>query len=186
MKSGNLKFLEPSGALQACNGTALPFTRRGEWSAACPSRTLSPGKTRYSFYSRLGGPQGRSGWVENLVPTGIWSRTVQPVVSRYTDRATRPTNEILVWCKYFVQRVDYEKWWSVVCASYCIVGAAGKDCSVKLTWCFNIDSVNTKFLWNHISERPLFRVLKTYFRIRVCIYIYIYIYTYRVSQEERT
>jgi len=25
MKSGNLKFLEPSGPLQACNGTALPF-----------------------------------------------------------------------------------------------------------------------------------------------------------------
>ena len=26
MKSGNLNFLEPSGPLQACNGTALPFT----------------------------------------------------------------------------------------------------------------------------------------------------------------
>ena len=26
MKSGNLYFLEPSGPLQACNGTALPFT----------------------------------------------------------------------------------------------------------------------------------------------------------------
>ena len=25
MKSGNLKFLEPSGPLQACNGTALPL-----------------------------------------------------------------------------------------------------------------------------------------------------------------
>jgi len=25
MKSGNLKFLEPSGPLQASNGTALPF-----------------------------------------------------------------------------------------------------------------------------------------------------------------
>jgi hypothetical protein len=25
-KSGNLTFLEPSGPLQACNGTALPFT----------------------------------------------------------------------------------------------------------------------------------------------------------------
>jgi len=25
MKSGNLNFLEPSGALQACNGTALPL-----------------------------------------------------------------------------------------------------------------------------------------------------------------
>jgi len=33
----------------------------------------------------MGGPQGRSGRAENLVPTGIRSRTVQPVVSRYTD-----------------------------------------------------------------------------------------------------
>jgi hypothetical protein len=28
MKSGNLNFLEPSGPLQACNGTALRFTVR--------------------------------------------------------------------------------------------------------------------------------------------------------------
>ena len=29
----------------------------GEWSAARPGRTLPPGKTRYPFYRRLGGPQ---------------------------------------------------------------------------------------------------------------------------------
>jgi len=63
----------------------------GEWSAARPGRTLPPGKTRYPFYRRLGGPQGRSRRAENLVPTGIRSRTVQPVVSRYTDWATRTT-----------------------------------------------------------------------------------------------
>ena len=51
----------------------------GEWSAARPGRTLPPGKTRYPFYRRLGGPQGRSGRAENLVPTGIRSQTVQPV-----------------------------------------------------------------------------------------------------------
>ena len=49
-----------------------------EWSAARPGRTLTPGKTRYPLYMRLGGPQGRSGRAENLVPTGIRSRTVQP------------------------------------------------------------------------------------------------------------
>jgi hypothetical protein len=32
-----------------------------EWSAARRGRTLPPGKTRYPFYRRLGGPQGRSG-----------------------------------------------------------------------------------------------------------------------------
>jgi len=46
----------------------------GEWSAAHPGRTLSPGKNRYPFYRRLGGPQGQSGRAENLV-----SRTIQPV-----------------------------------------------------------------------------------------------------------
>ena len=45
----------------------------GEWSAARPGRTLPPGKTRYPVYRRLGGPQGRSGRAENLVPTGILS-----------------------------------------------------------------------------------------------------------------
>jgi len=29
----------------------------GEWSASRPSRTLLPGKTRYPFYRRLGGPR---------------------------------------------------------------------------------------------------------------------------------
>jgi len=62
-----------------------------EWSAARPGRTLLPEKTRYSFYRGLSGPQGRSGRAENLVPTGIRSRTAQPVVSRYTDWATGPT-----------------------------------------------------------------------------------------------
>jgi len=42
----------------------------GEWSAARPGRTLPSGKTRYPFYRRLGGPKGRSGRAENLVPTG--------------------------------------------------------------------------------------------------------------------
>ena len=51
----------------------------GEWSAARPDRTLPLGKTRYPFYRRLGGPQGRAGRAENLTPTGIRSQTVQPL-----------------------------------------------------------------------------------------------------------
>jgi hypothetical protein len=39
------------------------------------------------LYRRLGGSQGRSGWAENLVPTGIRFRTVQPVARSYTDWA---------------------------------------------------------------------------------------------------
>jgi len=62
-------------------------TRRGEWSAARPGRTLPPGKIRYPFHRRLGGPQFRSGRAENQVHTGIRTRTVQPVIIRYTDWA---------------------------------------------------------------------------------------------------
>ena len=76
-------------------GVALLFhdrgTRRDEWSAARPGRTLHPGKTRYPPYRRLGGPQGRSGRADNLAPPGFDPRTVQPEDSRYTDWASWPT-----------------------------------------------------------------------------------------------
>ena len=49
------------------------------------SSPLPPGKTRYPFYIWLGGPQDQSGRAENLVAAGIRSRTIQPLVSRYTD-----------------------------------------------------------------------------------------------------
>ena len=49
---------------------------------------LPPGKTRYTLYRRLGGPQGRSGRVRNILPPpGFDARTVQPLASRYTDYA---------------------------------------------------------------------------------------------------
>jgi hypothetical protein len=77
-------------------GTALPFldhsTRRG-WVFSVTSLPLfTPGKTRYPLYRRLGGPQGRSGQVQKTSPPSEFDiRTVQPVASRYTAYATRPT-----------------------------------------------------------------------------------------------
>jgi len=62
-----------------------------------PRPSLPPGKTQCPLYRRLGGPHGLSGQVKNLVPTGIRSRTVQPVVSRYNDWATGPTIYIYVY-----------------------------------------------------------------------------------------
>jgi len=41
-------------------------TRRSECSASRPGRSLPPGKTRYSLYRRLGGPQDRSGQVRKI------------------------------------------------------------------------------------------------------------------------
>jgi len=50
--------------------------------------SLPPGKTRYPLYKRLDGPQKRSGRLRKTSPTqGFDPRTVQPVGSRYTDRA---------------------------------------------------------------------------------------------------
>ena len=64
----------------------------GEGLASRPGRTLRPGKTPYSFYRRLGGPQGRPGQVRKISsPPGFDSQTVQSVGSRYSDYATRPT-----------------------------------------------------------------------------------------------
>ena len=39
----------------------------------------TPGKDPVPIVQEAGGPQGRSGWVDNLAPTRIRSRTVQPV-----------------------------------------------------------------------------------------------------------
>ena len=64
----------------------------GEGSASLPGRSLPPGKTRYPLYRGLGGPEGRSGQVRKFSPPpGFDPRTVQPITSRYTDYATRPT-----------------------------------------------------------------------------------------------
>jgi hypothetical protein len=49
---------------------------------------LPPGKNRCPLYRRLGGPQSRAGQVRKISPPpGFDARTVQPVVSRYTDWA---------------------------------------------------------------------------------------------------
>ena len=56
------------------------------------SAALYPGNTRYPFYMRRSGPQGRSGQERKMSPSpGFDPRTLQSVTSRYTDYATRPT-----------------------------------------------------------------------------------------------
>ena len=49
---------------------------------------LTPGKTRYPLYRKLGVPRGRYGQVRKISPPpGFDLRTVQFVASRYTDWA---------------------------------------------------------------------------------------------------
>ena len=71
-------------------------TRRGWVVSSTPRPHFTPGKDPVPVLQEAGWAQGRSGRTENLVPTGIRSRTVQPVVSRYTDWATRPIIVIII------------------------------------------------------------------------------------------
>ena len=49
---------------------------------------LSPGKTCYPLYRRLGGPQGQSGQVRKISPPPKFNpRTAEPAASRYTNWA---------------------------------------------------------------------------------------------------
>jgi len=83
-------------------GIALHFsmifgTRWGWGISPTPRPPLSPRKILYPLHRRLGGPQSRSELVEILVPTGIRSRTVQPVAKSlyrlsYTDHPLRIFN----------------------------------------------------------------------------------------------
>ena len=86
----------PVVAQRVGRGIALLFhdrsTRRGWVVSSTPRPHLTPGKDPVPIVQEAEWALGAV-WTgaESLVPTGIWSRTVQPVVSRYTDWATRPT-----------------------------------------------------------------------------------------------
>ena len=58
------------------------------WVATATPGLLTPRKTQYPLYRKLGGPQCRSGTVRKISPPpGFDPRTVQSVASRYTDCA---------------------------------------------------------------------------------------------------
>jgi hypothetical protein len=66
------------------------------------SAALFPGKTRYPFYRRLGGVQGRSRRVRKISTTpGFDLRIVGPVASRYTDWAFPAHIFAMVHAEYF-------------------------------------------------------------------------------------
>jgi hypothetical protein len=79
-------------------GIALLFhdlgTRRVWVVSSTPRPKFTPRKDSVPIVQEAGWAPGPV-WTdtENLAPTGIDPRTVQPLVSRYTDLATRPTAE---------------------------------------------------------------------------------------------
>jgi len=86
-------------AHRGSRGIALLFldhdTRRGWGVSVTPRPFFTPGKDPVPIVQEAGWSP-RPVWIgaENLAPTGIRSRTVQPVASRYTVYATQATNSI--------------------------------------------------------------------------------------------
>ena len=93
-KSKKVKWsrYRPGVAQRVGRGIALLFhdcgTRRGWVVSSTPRPHFTTGKDPVPILQEADGPQGQSGREENLVPTGIHSRTVQPIVSGYTDWST--------------------------------------------------------------------------------------------------
>jgi hypothetical protein len=123
-----------------------------EGTASRPGRSLSPGKTRYPLYRRLGGRQGRSGLVrEILPPPGLYPRTVQPLASRCTDYTTRHTirkfqkfsekTQILRdQCAYSVLKI--------LESGKKLVGLAN-----EYTWCGEVARGWSLFVWNFNAKK---------------------------------
>jgi len=81
----------PGVAQKVGRGIALLFhdrdTRRGWVVNSTPRPHFTPGKDPLPILQEAGWTAGPVWTGENLVPTGIRSRTIQPVVSRCTDWA---------------------------------------------------------------------------------------------------
>ena len=109
------------------SGIAVLFSRtfgtRWGWGVSpTPQPPLPPGKTRYPFYRRLGGPQGRSGQKKNLIPTGIVSRTVQPV-AQSLYRLSYPAHTHIMLNKYSIFITNY-----VLHVSVFVTPSSGDHC----------------------------------------------------------
>ena len=79
-------------AHRGSRGIALLFLDHGTRRRWGVSATLPPGKDPVPIVQEAGcAPTPVWTCADNLAPTGIRSRTVQPVASRYTDWATGPT-----------------------------------------------------------------------------------------------
>ena len=121
----------PGVAQRMGRGIALLFhdrgTRRGWVVRSTPRPHFTPGKDPVPILQEAGGPQGRPGRAENHVPTGIRFRTVQLVVSRYTDWAIRPTGKP----KYTEQNLSQCRFVQRACHRNC---SGTGDTTLQMLW----------------------------------------------------
>ena len=116
----------------------------GEWPTPCPGR-FTPGKDSVPIVQEAGWSPGTDWAVaENISPTGVRSRTVQPVASRYTDWATPahtlPCTAVLCLC--------YTGWSKSLCApDGCIVITRCTD----TFWSPCIKSILQNATWEKVS-----------------------------------
>jgi hypothetical protein len=151
-------------------------TKRGEELASRPGRFLLPGKTRYSLYRRLGGPQGRSGQVRKISPPpGFDPRTVQPVASHHTE-LPGPLQVYRVRQNFFCSQFFHEK----LCKSSANYIAIKSNCKVNKTETVEIVHFTTTTLNRRITHN--FSVLRKSEHLTV-VYVQTEQNTSRMSQN---
>jgi hypothetical protein len=145
-----------------------------------------PGKTRYPLYSRLGGPQGRSGRVRKISPpAGFDPRTVQPIASRYTDWAI-PAR---CWCPVPAVNIKYRHlFFSTIYVEYIL--CYSNICRVTQYKCEKTKSVIRAFamvlLITHYDSRFSSRVTHKAFVVNATLVVIfsITIYQCQISSNE--
>jgi len=111
MKSGNLNFLEPSGPLQACNGTALPYLEPTLNVKISIFSNDVPVFFLFVFYLRT-----LSSSVDN------WSRI------HYREALIIITSKITLKIMLFVTRITFNPITEFSTYSVCFGGAVTRDC----------------------------------------------------------
>ena len=134
MKSGNLKFLEISGPLQVCNGTALPYITLNSFNL--PLELKTPFETSRpicynAVFSLVSVIVSRSTAVENIQDVFLVS-----------ERGGRPYGHFI------------SIWTDEVCpgAEWSVIGRLDRKTSVKFNWSADVSS-NSEFQRANVTFR---------------------------------
>jgi hypothetical protein len=137
-------------------GIALPFLdrgiRRGWVVNSTPQPHFAAGKDPVPIVQEAGWDPGQVWTVENLAPPGFDSRTVQPVVSRYSDWATRPA--VAIYTTMFLITKDPVCLWNVIpfrCRIFWALVSCG-GCICWLPVLLTLDLRRSLLIYLHIAR----------------------------------